>query len=61
MNQITKFSANRVWRTNQGSKQLGMIESKYNPKDSSFPEDWIGSTVEARNIGREELKGWNEN
>ena len=55
MNKILKFSANRVWRTYQGGKQLDLIEGKENPQDSSFPEDWIGSTVEARNIGRENI------
>ncbi len=55
MNQIIKFSANRVWRTYQGGKLLDMIEGKETPQDSSFPEDWIGSTVEARNVGREHI------
>ncbi|WP_017443994.1 class I mannose-6-phosphate isomerase [Gayadomonas joobiniege] len=56
MNTIIKFTENRVWRTYQGGKQLDIIEGKSNPQDSSFPEDWIGSTVEARNIGREHIK-----
>jgi mannose-6-phosphate isomerase len=55
MNKILKFSPNRVWRTYQGGKLLDQIEGKGKPKDSSFPEDWIGSTVEARNIGREHI------
>ena len=55
MSQIIKFSSNRVWRTYRGGKQLDIIEGKENPQDSSFPEDWIGSTVEARNIGREDV------
>lgn len=55
MNQIIKFTANRVWRTYQGGKMLDTIEGKENPKDSSFPEDWIGSTVQARNVGREHV------
>ena len=55
MKQIIKFSANRVWRTYRGGKQLDAIEGKKNPQDSSFPEDWIGSTVEARNVGREDV------
>lgn len=55
MNPIIKFSANRVWRTYQGGKQLDIIEGKDTPEDSSFPEDWIGSTVEANNIGREHI------
>jgi len=56
MNKIIKFTSNRVWRTYQGGKQLDINEGKENPEDSSFPEDWIGSTVEARNIGREHVK-----
>lgn len=55
MSKIIKFTQNRVWRTYQGGKQLDIIEGKSNPQDSSFPEDWIGSTVEARNIGREDI------
>ncbi|WP_340679908.1 class I mannose-6-phosphate isomerase [Paraglaciecola sp.] len=55
MNQIIKFSANRVWRTYQGGKLLDTIEGKESPQDSSFPEDWIGSTVQARNVGREHI------
>ena len=55
MNQIIKFTSNRVWRTYQGGKLLDTIEGKENPQDSSFPEDWIGSTVEARNVGREHV------
>jgi mannose-6-phosphate isomerase len=55
MSKIITFSSNRVWRTYQGGKQLDLIEGKENPQDSSFPEDWIGSTVQARNIGREHV------
>lgn len=55
MNKIIKFTSNRVWRTYQGGKLLDTIEGKETPKDSSFPEDWIGSTVQARNVGREHI------
>lgn len=55
MKKIIKFSENRVWRTYQGGKQLDLIAGKDDPKDSNFPEDWIGSTVAARNIGREDI------
>ena len=55
MKHIIKFTANRVWRTYQGGKLLDTIEKKSNPEDSSFPEDWIGSTVEARNVVREHI------
>lgn len=55
MNPIVRFSANRVWRTYQGGKQLDTIEGKEHPQDTHFPEDWIGSTVQAKNIGREDV------
>lgn len=55
MSQIMKFSSNRVWRTYQGGKLLDIIEGKEDPQDSSFPEDWIGSAVQARNVGREHV------
>ncbi len=32
-----------------------MIEGKENPQDSNFPEDWIGSPVEARHVDREDV------
>lgn len=52
---VITFSENRVWRTYQGGKVLDTIEGKPDPSDSHFPEDWIGSVVEARNIGREDV------
>ncbi len=51
---IVRFGPNRVWRTYQGGKVLDTIEGKPEPIDSHFPEDWIGSVVEARNPGRSE-------
>ena len=54
MNTLIKFAANRVWRTYQGGKLLDQMAGAENPQDSNFPEDWIGSTVEAHNVGREE-------
>lgn len=55
MHKILKFTKNRVWRTYQGGKILDQIEGKEAPTDSHFPENWIGSLVEARNIGRENI------
>lgn len=55
MHKIIKFSPNRVWRTYQGGKILDQIEGKDLPEDTHFPEDWIGSIVEAKNIGREHI------
>ncbi|MBT3480862.1 MAG: class I mannose-6-phosphate isomerase [Opitutales bacterium] len=50
---IIKLGPNRVWRTYRGGKRLDAIQGKSEPEDSHFPEDWIGSTVEARNPGRD--------
>ncbi len=55
MHKIVKFTSNRVWRTYQGGKLLDEIEAKSSPQDTHFPENWIGSIVEARNIGREDI------
>ncbi len=46
---------NRVWRTYSGGKYLDMIEGNPSPSDSHFPEDWIASTIKAKNIGRENI------
>lgn len=46
---------NRVWRTYTGGRVLDQWEGRSQPADGSFPEDWIGSTVRAVNIGREQL------
>ena len=54
-NKIIKFTANRVWRTYTGGKILDQLENKANPEDSHFPEDWIGSTTQAINPGREDI------
>ncbi len=50
---IVEFGANRVWRTYPGGRVLDEIEGKADPSDTHFPEDWIGSVVEARNADRE--------
>lgn len=55
MNKIIKFSENRVWRTYVGGKMLDQIAGASPAQDTHFPEDWIGSTVEARNVGREHI------
>ena len=55
MHKLLKFTSNRVWRTYQGGKILDQIENKTAPQDTHFPENWIGSLVEARNVGREDI------
>ena len=49
---IMKFEPNRVWRSYRGGMLLDGMVGKANGEDSHFPEDWIGSLVEARNPGR---------
>ncbi|WP_462317177.1 class I mannose-6-phosphate isomerase [Marinilabilia sp.] len=53
--EILFLEPNRVWRTYPGGKKLDILEGVENPKDSHFPEDWIGSTTRAVNKGREHL------
>jgi len=49
------FEQNRVWRTYTGGKVLDKMAGKSQPQDSHFPEDWIGSTTQAINLGREAI------
>ncbi len=50
-----KLLPNRVWRTYTGGKQLDVLEGKEKPTDTFFPEDWIFSTTQAVNVGREKV------
>jgi mannose-6-phosphate isomerase len=50
---IILLSPNRVWRTYPGGKTLDKLEGKTTSEDSHFAEDWIGSTTQAVNKGRE--------
>ncbi len=52
---ILPLLPNRVWRTYSGGRTLDIMENKENPVDSHFPEDWIISTTNAINKGREEF------
>jgi mannose-6-phosphate isomerase len=50
-----KLLPNRVWRTYYGGYLLEKWQGKDAPQDSSFPEEWIASVVQARNAGREHI------
>ena len=52
---LITFTQNRVWRTYTGGRILDEMIGKAEPQDSHFPEDWIGSTTQAINLGREEI------
>ncbi len=51
--QLITFAPNRVWRSYLGGKTLDRLQSITNPTDSHFPEEWIASSVQAVNPGRE--------
>lgn len=53
--QPIKLLGNRVWRTYSGGKNLEMWQGKSNAQDSDFPEEWVASTVVAKNVGREDI------
>lgn len=46
---------NRVWRTYSGGKCIEEWQKLDEPIDSSFPEEWVASTVIAANSGREHI------
>lgn len=46
----------RAWRTYIGGARLDALHGNPNGTDGHFPEEWIMSTVSARNAGREHIK-----
>lgn len=52
---IVDLTGERVWRTYVGGKGLDIIDKREAASDGHFPEEWMFSTVEARNSGRENL------
>ncbi len=52
---VIMLPANRVWRTYPGGRKLDLMEGHEEAQDAHFPEDWIGSTTQAVNKGREHL------
>lgn len=50
-----RLTSARAWRTYIGGSQIDRIHGIEGSKDSHFPEDWIMSTVTARNAGREDI------
>jgi len=43
------LAPNRVWRFYQGGRMIETLQRTPSPKDSHFPEEWVGSTVQASN------------
>jgi mannose-6-phosphate isomerase len=48
---------NRVWRFYDGGKMIDRLKGLANPKDSLYPEEWVGSCVQASNPGVHFRKG----
>lgn len=44
-----------AWRTYSGGKLIDAIHGIENSTDTNFPEEWMISTVRARNAGREDI------
>lgn len=50
-----KLSSARAWRTYVGGSRIDAIHGLPDVGDTQFPEEWIMSTVCARNAGREDF------
>jgi mannose-6-phosphate isomerase len=42
---------NRVWRFYQGGMMIERLKGEPSPRDTHFPEEWVGSLVQATNPG----------
>lgn len=54
--QLVLLPPNRVWRTYTGGRLLDTLAGSDSPADGHFPEDWIASTTQAVNAGRESIR-----
>lgn len=54
---VFKLKSTRVWRTYFGGMEIEKWQGLPNPQDGEFPEEWVASTVVARNPGREHIEG----
>ena len=50
-----KLESARAWRTYIGGRLIEELHGNKNAEDSNFPEEWLMSTVTARNAGRENI------
>ena len=48
-NRLIKLPQNRVWRSYPGGRILDTLIGKDDPRDSHYPEDWVGSVTPAQN------------
>ncbi len=52
MNEPIRLAPAQAWRTYLGGKRIAALHGQ-DAEDSHFPEEWLLSTVVARNPGRE--------
>jgi mannose-6-phosphate isomerase len=45
------LAPNRVWRMYSGGAMIDRLQGAEHPRDSEYPEEWVGSTVQAVNPG----------
>ena len=50
-----RLRSERAWRTYHGGKLIDELHGILPAADTHFPEDWICSTVQAINAGREDV------
>lgn len=55
LKQPIKLKMATAWRTYIGGSKIRQLHGETNAKDDNFPEEWIMSTVSARNSGREHI------
>lgn len=53
-NQPIRLETSRAWRTYLGGKMISALHGQEG-EDGHFPEEWLMSTVSARNAGREHI------
>ncbi|MBI5471373.1 MAG: hypothetical protein HY961_03420 [Ignavibacteriae bacterium] len=51
------LAPNRVWRMYKGGAMIDRLKGVADPMDSEFPEEWVGSTVQASNPGTHYRQG----
>ena len=49
-----RLTTSRAWRTYLGGKMISALHGEKG-EDTNFPEEWLMSTVTARNAGREHI------
>lgn len=50
-----RLNSTRAWRPYLGGKRLEEWQDAPNPEDGRYPEEWVASTIRARNVGRESI------